>query len=129
MGSDKLSTMWNQFQPSSNINAIREVDYEVCDRHSVEKILGFEFLREPTDRTIFYNDGNTCFDRVLFYGNELTLVIFDILLFSLTSIYCKDYLVAALITYLIAKIIQSLRYQLGRRNLVKKTGIDTRFLF
>ena len=50
-------------------------------------------------------DGSTCFDRVLFYGNEATLTIFDVLLFSLTSTYCQDYLAAALTTFLIAKVI------------------------
>lgn len=50
------------------------------------------------------SDGTTSFDRVLFYGNEVTLVIFDVLLFSLTSIYCEDYLAAALTTLLIAKV-------------------------
>ena len=51
-------------------------------------------------------DAGSCFDRILFYGNEVTLVMFDLLAFSLVSVYCHDYLVAALVTFLIAKVTQ-----------------------
>jgi len=49
-------------------------------------------------------DGIYAFDEVLFYGNEMTLASFDVLLFSLVDIYCQDYVMAGVATFLIYKV-------------------------
>jgi len=51
----------------------------------------------PTD------DGHS-FDRVLFYGNEMTLIIFDMLAFCVSDLIFQNYVVAGIITYLLAEV-------------------------
>lgn len=56
---------------------------------------------------MFIADGKNCFDSVLFYGNETTLVVFELLLFSLVDIYCHNYLTAGLTVFIIFKVRES----------------------
>ena len=51
-----------------------------------------------------FSDGSLAFDSVLFYGNETTLITFDVLLFTLVDIYCQSYLAAGITTFLIYKV-------------------------
>ncbi len=53
---------------------------------------------------LLVTDGRNCFDSVLFYGNETTLVTFELLLFCLVDIYCHNYLTAGLTVFIIFKV-------------------------
>ncbi|XP_046440894.1 meckelin-like [Daphnia pulex] len=130
-GTSTLFFKLNEFFTSFLDHAFRELDYEVRDRHFLETVLDIEMWwnMSQNERSIFYNDGRNCFDSVLFYGNEVTLVSFEMLLFSLVDVYCHSYLTAALTVFIVFKALQFVRYRFGRRNLAKKTMIDSRFLF
>ena len=49
------------------------------------------------------DDGHS-FDQVLFYGNELTLLLFDVLTFCISDYIFTNYIVAGVITYLISEV-------------------------
>jgi len=73
-------------------------------------------------------DNGYRFERVLFRGIELDLLIFDILVFCVTDYYQQSPPIAAVVTYIVASALAVVRSYLGRRNMTYKTLIDSRFL-
>jgi meckelin len=65
---------------------------------------------------------------LLLYGHEFSLTLWEVLVLSLMDLLTQDFLLAACITYMFAKILATGRYFLGRSNLAAKTLIDRRFL-
>ncbi|KAH9495634.1 Meckelin [Bulinus truncatus] len=108
-------------------HSLRDIDYVVKDKSFLEKILDTEFL-ELTDKGILYYDSGHSFDNVLFYGNELMLLIFDVLLFCIVDLICTNFVLAGTITYLIIELISLIRDAAGKKNLARKTLVDERFL-
>ncbi|CAH1268916.1 TMEM67 [Branchiostoma lanceolatum] len=104
-----------------------DIDYIVKDKMFLERLLDMEFL-ETTDKGHFYNDDGHSFDAVLFYGNELVLLTFELVVFSVVDLIGQSYVLDAVITYLISRFISNLRDSGGRKNLAKKTLVDERFL-
>ena len=49
------------------------------------------------------DDGHS-FDQVLFYGNEMTLLLFDMLTFCIADYIFMNYIVAGVITYLMSEV-------------------------
>ncbi|OXB79904.1 UNVERIFIED_CONTAM: hypothetical protein H355_000934 [Colinus virginianus] len=84
----------------------KEMDYIVKDKLLLERILGMEFM-EPIEKSIFYNDEGHSFSEVLYYGNETTLLIFDILFFSVVDLASQSFVLAAILTYLQQETIQT----------------------
>jgi len=122
------STM-NRFLTRFLEHALRDLDYEVRDRMVLETVLDIEFQDMTVgDRAVFYQDSGHSFDAVLLYGHEFSLTIFEILVFSLVDLFAVDFLLAAIVTYLVSKAVTILRFVLGRSNLATKTLIDRRFL-
>ncbi|OWK61420.1 Meckelin [Lonchura striata] len=105
----------------------KEMDYIVKDKLLLERILGMEFM-EPIEKSIFYNDEGHSFTDVLYYGNETTLLIFDILFFSVVDLASQSFVLAAILTYLQQEIFRFIRNTLGQKNLASKTLVDQRFL-
>lgn len=103
------------------------MDYIVKDKLLLERILGMEFM-EPIEKSIFYNDEGHSFSEVLYYGNETTLLIFDILFFSVVDLATQSFVLAAILTYLQQEIFRFIRNKVGRKNLTSKTLVDERFL-
>ncbi|KAJ1524437.1 hypothetical protein ONE63_010934 [Megalurothrips usitatus] len=108
-------------------HALKDLDYEVRSKLFLESVLDMEFAQNQ-DKGVLYVDNGHSFDSVLFYGNEWTLLTFDLMLFSFVDLLCSDYLLAAIVTGLVAQVIVFLRKVGGRKNLAKKTLIDERFL-
>ncbi|GFN86065.1 meckelin [Plakobranchus ocellatus] len=108
-------------------HSLRDIDYVVKEKTFLEKILDTEFL-ELADKGIFYNDNGHSFDNVLFYGNEMMLIIFDTLFFCVVDYIFTDYVLAGILTYLITELICLIRDIGGKKNLAKKTLVDERFL-
>ena len=52
---------------------------------------------------MFADDGHS-FDQVLFYGNEMTLLLFDMLTFCIVDYIFMNYVVAGVITYLLSEV-------------------------
>ena len=83
--------------------------------------------------TVFSDKSGEAISSILFYGNELTLVIFEILSFltfdlAFSNAYVGSYFISAAITFLIYRGFTVMRRSLGQRNLSQKTLIDERFL-
>jgi len=83
--------------------AIRELDYEIKEKAFLEKLLDIE-LADTSEKAILYADDGSSFDRVLFHGMEFTLFSFDLALFCCTEMLFGDYLLAAIVTALVAKV-------------------------
>lgn len=49
-------------------------------------------------------DNGHSFDAVLFYGNEWTLLTFDLMLFTFVDLICNNYLLATIVTGLAAQV-------------------------
>ena len=49
-------------------------------------------------------DNGHSFDQVLFYGNEMSLIIFDTLLFCIVDLIWKNYLLDGIIVFLIISV-------------------------
>jgi Meckelin (Transmembrane protein 67) len=79
------------------------LDYEIKEKALLEKLLDVE-LADTTEKAILYADDGSSFDRVLFYGMEFTLFSFDLALFCCTEMLFGDYLLAAVVTALVAKV-------------------------
>ena len=110
-------------------HALRDLDYELRDKMLLETVLDVEFQDSVSgDKAVFYTDNGHAFDSCLLYGHEFSLSVFESLVFCFTDLVCADYLVSGLVTYLVTKMIATLRYAVGRRNLATKTLIDKRFL-
>ncbi|XP_067004734.2 meckelin [Anabrus simplex] len=117
----------NKFLSAYLEHALKDLDYDVKEKTFAESLLDIEFS-EAFGRGIFYTDSGQSFDKVLFYGNEFTLASFDIMLFSFMEVIFQDYLIAIIVTALVAKLLVHVRKVGGRRNLARKTLIDERFL-
>uniref|UniRef100_A0A8C5IRD6 Transmembrane protein 67 n=1 Tax=Junco hyemalis TaxID=40217 RepID=A0A8C5IRD6_JUNHY len=117
----------NKFLSSFIDHVHKEMDYIVKDKLLLERILGMEFM-EPIEKSIFYNDEGHSFTDVLYYGNETTLLIFDILFFSVVDLASQSFVLAAILTYLQQEIFRFIRTTLGQKNLASKTLVDQRFL-
>jgi len=51
---------------------------------------------------LLYSDkGSFSFTSIIFYGNEWSLLLFDILLFSIVDLVSQHYVLAAIVTYII----------------------------
>ncbi|XP_068995526.1 meckelin [Embiotoca jacksoni] len=117
----------NHFLGSVIDHAHTDMDYIVKDKLMLERVIGMEFL-EPSEKSIFYNDEAHSFSDVLFYGNEGTLLIFDTLFFCVVDLGSQNFVLAAVLTYVQQMIFRFIRNILGRKNLVRKTMVDERFL-
>ncbi|XP_032843809.2 meckelin isoform X3 [Tyto alba] len=117
----------NKFLSSFIDHVHKEIDYIVKDKLLLERILGMEFM-EPIEKSLFYNDEGHSFSDVLYYGNEATLLIFDILFFSIVDLASQSFVLAAILTYLQQEIFRFIRNTLGQKNLASKTLVDERFL-
>uniref|UniRef100_A0A4W3IL95 Meckelin n=1 Tax=Callorhinchus milii TaxID=7868 RepID=A0A4W3IL95_CALMI len=122
------STM-NKFLSSFLDHAYKDMDYTVRDKLFLERILDFEF-QQSEDRSFFYNDERNLFSNAIYYGHELVLLLFDALLFSVVDLGTQNYVLAAIITYIVQKVGEILRVNrlVAQRNLAVKTLVDKRFL-
>lgn len=117
----------NKFLGSFIDHVHKEMDYFIKDKLLLERVLGMEFM-EPMERSIFYNDEGHSFSSVLYYGNEATLLIFDLLFFCVVDLACQNFVLASFLTYLQQEIFRFIRNTVGQKNLATKTLVDERFL-
>ncbi|XP_064169133.1 meckelin-like [Anguilla rostrata] len=109
-------------------HAHKDMDYIVKDKLLLERIMKYEFQR-PVERTIFYRDPDgVSFTNVLYFSNELTLLLFDTLLFCIIDLGSQNLVLATVLTYAVQQVLDCLRYYISRRNVSEKTLVDQRFL-
>lgn len=117
----------NRFLAAFIEHALKDLDYEVKDKLFVEALFDVE-LYNTQEKGIFFNDNGHSFDNVLYYGNELTLFTFDLILFSFIEIMSQNSLLAAILTLLVDEGLARIRKFWCRKNLAKKALIDEYFL-
>ncbi|XP_036292399.1 meckelin isoform X3 [Pipistrellus kuhlii] len=123
----KAYNTMNKFLGSFIDHVHKDMDYFIKDKLLLEKILGIEFM-EPMEKSIFYNDDGYSFSSVLYYGNEATLLIYDLLFFCVVDLACQNFILAAFLTYLQQEVFKFIRNIVGQKNLASKTLVDQRFL-
>ncbi|XP_053557068.1 meckelin [Bombina bombina] len=117
----------NRFLASFLEHVYKDMDYVVQDKLALEHILDMEF-QQPTEKSVLYSDDRARFSRSLFYGNELVLLLFDTLLFCIVDLGTQNFVLAAIITYVVQMFASLLRSQIGRKNLSKQTMVEENFL-
>ncbi|XP_036391497.1 meckelin-like [Megalops cyprinoides] len=118
----------NRFLSSFIEHANKDMDYILKDKLLLERIMKYEF-QQPIERTIFYRDPDSiAFSNVLYYGHELTLLLFDTLLFCIIDLGSQDLVLATILTSAVQQVIAALRYYISRHNVSKKTLVDKCFL-
>lgn len=78
--------------------------YIIVNRNFLENILDFEF-KEPILNGYFYKDDEKSFEEALFCGKETTFFIFDMLVFLIVDYFAFNYILAAVITYIVKIVI------------------------
>ena len=71
-----------------------------------EMVLDKGFATHSYKATHSYSspDNGHSFDNILFYGNELTLVVFDTLFFCITDLIVENFVLAGVITFLATEV-------------------------
>ena len=78
---------------------------------------------------IFYNDDGRSFTSILLYGQEWSLLLFNLLLFLIVDwLSGWNAILAGFVAYMAEIIITSVRDSFGKKNLAAKTMVDERFL-
>uniref|UniRef100_G1QRM1 Transmembrane protein 67 n=1 Tax=Nomascus leucogenys TaxID=61853 RepID=G1QRM1_NOMLE len=105
--------------------------------HMMNKFLG-SFIDHVCMSTFIFKLGSNAifkklnegysFSSVLYYGNEATLLIFDLLFFCVVDLACQNFILASFLTYLQQEIFRYIRNTVGQKNLASKTLVDQRFL-
>jgi len=73
-------------------------------------------------------DRSMSFTNFLFYGNELSLFMLEVMLFTSVDMRLRSAAFSGPITYLIMWVLNYFRHRLGKHNLSEKSLIDSRFL-
>ncbi|GMH43204.1 hypothetical protein BSKO_11126 [Bryopsis sp. KO-2023] len=106
------------------------------ENNHAEQVLPSTFmgrmLRTPPDsslqKPILVHDHHTSFSSVLFYGNELRLLIFEMVAFCVLDAKLRSPGLVAGIVFVIVLTVRWGRGQLGERNISQKTRVDRHFL-
>lgn len=118
----------NRFFVAFLQHAVKDLDYVVKDPMAVENFLDVE-LSDVHDRCIFYKDPNgRTLESLLFSNFEKNLLVLDLLVLVVTDWASHDLILASCLVFLIDVLIQAIRATLLKRNLVKKSLIDARFI-
>jgi meckelin len=118
----------NRFLTAFIDHSLRDDDYAVRNKLLFERILDLELGELPQDKAVFYNDDSRSFTNVFFFGHEWTLLLWELLFFTIVDYAALDFVLAGVLTYLQSRILKSVREILGKKNLAKKTLVDERFL-
>ena len=102
----------NRFLSAFIDHTLGDLNYLVRDK--LLHILNMELKDQPpSDKAIFYNDNGRSFKSVLLYGHEWTLMLFDLLMFAFVDSLAQDFVLAGVVTYLVAKILIIFRNKFG----------------
>mmetsp|Transcript_12006 Transcript_12006/g.41630 ORF Transcript_12006/g.41630 Transcript_12006/m.41630 type:complete len:1071 (-) Transcript_12006:2610-5822(-) len=100
---------------------------EILEPSLAHKIFGFP-PRTVREHTVLLRDNNNNFSRVLLYGIEWQLLIFDFLVLITWDLIFQNVYFAALFTYGTSMVVVKLRSHFGSKNVAIKTLVDERFL-
>ncbi|KAM3920330.1 meckelin-like [Leptodactylus fuscus] len=117
----------NRFLSCFLDHVYKDMDYMVKDKLFLESVLDIEF-QQPIEKSIFYSDDRYHFSRTLFYSNELVLLLFDTLLFSVIDLGTQNFVLATIITFVVQMFVKILRSEIGKKNLSMQTMVEENFL-
>ncbi|KAM8945979.1 meckelin-like [Pelodytes ibericus] len=117
----------NRFLSGFLDHVYKDMDYIVKDKLFLESVMDMEF-QQPIEKSLFYNDDRYRFSRTLFYGNELTLLLFDTLLFCLVDLGTQNFILATIVTFAAQMVVKMLRLYFGKKNLSNQTLVEENFL-
>ncbi|XP_022706426.1 meckelin-like [Varroa jacobsoni] len=118
----------NRFLVAFLQHAVKDLDYVVRDAMAIETFLDVE-LNDVHDRCVFYKDPNVrTLETLLFSSFEKNLLVLDLLVLVVTDWASHDLILGSCLVYLIDVLIQAVRASLLKRNFVKKSLIDARFI-
>ncbi|CAF0727533.1 unnamed protein product [Adineta steineri] len=120
----------NSFLCSYIDHSLPAHEYYVRNRYLVEKLFNYEFQIGMTgyNDSLFFVDNEKTFTEILFYGEENSLFIWNIITFLFIDFLSSNYVLAAIVTYLLNLIAVALRNSFGRKNLSKKTLVPRELL-
>ncbi|CAF3770661.1 unnamed protein product [Rotaria sp. Silwood1] len=108
--------------------------YTIRHRNLFENLLNCEFRTANTSElldhteSLFLIDHDRNFSKTIFAGYENSLFIWNTATFLFVDYFASNYVLAAIITYLLNLIAVQIRQSLGQQNLAKKTLIPKSFL-
>ncbi|CAF3088811.1 unnamed protein product [Rotaria socialis] len=115
-------------------HALPTHQYVIRNRYFLEKVFNFEFpvalgpdLTDTIDNFFFVDDENV-FTKILFYGQEKSLIIWNMITFLCVDFVFSNYILATIITFIFDAIAVGLRNSLGRRNLSTKALVPRELL-
>ncbi|XP_003739470.1 meckelin [Galendromus occidentalis] len=118
----------NRFLVAFLQHAVKDLDYVVRDAMAVETFLDVE-LNDVHDRCVFYKDPNgRTLESLLFSNFEKNLLMLDLLVLIVSDWASHDPILACCLVYAVDTFISTLRTAFLKRNLVKKSLIDSRFI-
>jgi len=79
--------------------------------------------------TMFFHDFDFGFGRVLFYGIELELILFEASVFGALNMEFHNAALAGAVTYIFSRFVRYCRASWGETNISNKALVDDRFLF
>ncbi|OXA59378.1 Meckelin [Folsomia candida] len=118
----------NRFLTAFLEHALSDLDYDINNKTFFEGLLDMEFNEVGSDRAVFYTDDGHSFDSVLFYGHERTLFLGELYTFIFVDIISHNFVLAGVVVFLVDLMLKAIRNFMGKRNLARKTLIDSRFL-
>ncbi|UJR38011.1 hypothetical protein I4U23_030693 [Adineta vaga] len=112
-------------------HSLPNLQYIIRNRYFLEKLFNYEFqigLDAGYMDSLFFIDNDKTFTKILFYGEENSLFIWNTITFLFIDYLSKNFVLATIITYLLNLIVVSMRNSFGRRNLSKKTLVPRELL-
>ncbi|CAD7702542.1 unnamed protein product [Ostreobium quekettii] len=106
------------------------------ENNHAEQVLPSSFLgrilRLPPElsaqKAVLVHDFHSSFGNVLLYGNEVRLIMFELVMFCALDVSLKSPGIVAFLVYLISRLITWVRKSCGERNISRKTMVGRHFL-
>lgn len=102
-------------------------DTHIIEPRFSQRLFDIPPERDSIQHAIFWSDHRHSWVQIMYEGIEFDLLLFNIYVFTVFDLISNNPVVAMLLTYLIQKSIDYVRYELGVKNLGSKTLIGERF--
>jgi len=117
----------NKFLSMFIDHGLQDHPYLIMEKTTWQRIFDVPPDTALTAQSILSPARLNAFGNVLFLGCEYDLLLFDILVYSLVDL-AQNTTISILVTFLVGKIVSIVRSWWGKKNLSRKTLVDSRFL-
>lgn len=106
------------------------ISKQVREPFSLQRLLGLapDIAQVADEKAIFYHDFHNAFGNLTFYKHEVTLIVWNVLVFCSIDATLKNTATAAALSWGLYKVLEWYRLRKGGVNLSQKSLIDSRFL-